>query len=595
MPKYLLFLLAVSAFGQGQVGGVQQSASGSMTWPAAPGIAVYAGSQAWGTSLTPYIDVRAFGAKGDGATDDTATVQAALNASLNVYFPTGTYLVSNLTPQSNQRLFGAGISSILVYKPGATGYLIDGVGKALRLQDLSFDGGNSVDYSAGSFLAGTRSAIHIDVTQDDQVLDGISVHGFNNIGIGLNGDQTASHKGAVISNSFIYQNYIGIDSGPGGTNNDTGLAGANGGEYIKIVGNTISQSVYGLVVDSGNTTSVGNALSQNATCLFVNGDAGNGAHGTFTSNLCNHSTTNAVYVVDAQNGFTISDNQFYGGNWVMSGISSGILVSNNAISVGAMTLSGSGWYSFSNNWFASDTTFADTSLNTTWNGNQFKSSSLYVNNKAPLLVDPTAISATSTPGITGTQLVTNGNFSADSNWTKGAGWTISSAAAHAVNPAGNLSQNIGVLPQTKYLITWTIANYAGGSIGVAIGGAITMIQHSSNGTYADIMNSRAAVNGLLIFYGNNFSGDISNVTVYVYTSKGSLSLETLNANAFLPGIIYAAAGVALPSCASGIKGEQVVVSDATSPTYMGAYASGGGIAAAVICSYNGSAYSWLTH
>jgi hypothetical protein len=60
-------------------------------------------------------------------------------------------------------------------------------------------------------------------------------------------------------------------------------------------------------------------------------------------------------------------------------------------------------------------------------------------------------------------------------------------------------------------------------------------------------------------------------------------------------VLYSAAGTPLPSCASGIQGEQAVVSDATSPTYMAAYTSGGGITAAVICSYNGSTYSWLTH
>lgn len=65
--------------------------------------------------------------------------------------------------------------------------------------------------------------------------------------------------------------------------------------------------------------------------------------------------------------------------------------------------------------------------------------------------------------------------------------------------------------------------------------------------------------------------------------------------AIIPGTIYSAAGTALPSCASGIKGERAVVSDATSPTYMGAYASGGAITAEVICSYNGTTYSWLTH
>jgi hypothetical protein len=67
------------------------------------------------------------------------------------------------------------------------------------------------------------------------------------------------------------------------------------------------------------------------------------------------------------------------------------------------------------------------------------------------------------------------------------------------------------------------------------------------------------------------------------------------ATSWTPSTIYSAAGTALPSCASGIKGMQAVVSDATSPTYMGAYTSGGGITTAVICSYNGTTYSWLTH
>jgi hypothetical protein len=40
---------------------------------------------------------------------------------------------------------------------------------------------------------------------------------------------------------------------------------------------------------------------------------------------------------------------------------------------------------------------------------------------------------------------------------------------------------------------------------------------------------------------------------------------------------------------------QRLTKDATSPTYMGTYTSGGGITAALICSYNGSTYSWPTH
>lgn len=55
----------------------------------------------------------------------------------------------------------------------------------------------------------------------------------------------------------------------------------------------------------------------------------------------------------------------------------------------------------------------------------------------------------------------------------------------------------------------------------------------------------------------------------------------------------------LPTCDSGSAsyylGGTAVVSDATAPIYMGAYSSGGGVTAEVICSYNGATYGWLTH
>lgn len=50
------------------------------------------------------VNVKSFGAKGDGITDDTASVQNALNSEYNVYFPYGIYLVQGLTITDNKRI-----------------------------------------------------------------------------------------------------------------------------------------------------------------------------------------------------------------------------------------------------------------------------------------------------------------------------------------------------------------------------------------------------------------------------------------------------------------------------------------------------------
>jgi hypothetical protein len=61
------------------------------------------------TKLRESISVKDFGAKGDGTTDDTAAIQAAVTASAGkaLYFPAGTYIVSDIiTLVSNTVLYG---------------------------------------------------------------------------------------------------------------------------------------------------------------------------------------------------------------------------------------------------------------------------------------------------------------------------------------------------------------------------------------------------------------------------------------------------------------------------------------------------------
>ncbi|MEI8393344.1 MAG: glycosyl hydrolase family 28-related protein [Rhodospirillaceae bacterium] len=65
--------------------------------------------------LGDLVSVKDFGAVGDGVTDDTLAIQAALTAHQAVFIPAGSYRISGtLTVKFGQTLFGTGQSSILV-------------------------------------------------------------------------------------------------------------------------------------------------------------------------------------------------------------------------------------------------------------------------------------------------------------------------------------------------------------------------------------------------------------------------------------------------------------------------------------------------
>jgi len=114
---FLIFLLFLPVSVQGQAVGIQVLPTDALTYPLV-------------------IDIRDFGAEGDGVTDDTLAVQAALDAAgyanmtyagtspttilpaIGIYIPPGNYLVTGtLYFYPAQRIFGEGVQSSICFAP----------------------------------------------------------------------------------------------------------------------------------------------------------------------------------------------------------------------------------------------------------------------------------------------------------------------------------------------------------------------------------------------------------------------------------------------------------------------------------------------
>jgi hypothetical protein len=106
------------------------------------------------------VNARSFGAVGDGTTDDTAAIQAAIDTGKSVFFPPGTYLCGDLSAPRELRIFsespnglGSDRRAILLLKPGAANLITIGPDDAnsgstriygAQLQHIVFKGNDQV-------------------------------------------------------------------------------------------------------------------------------------------------------------------------------------------------------------------------------------------------------------------------------------------------------------------------------------------------------------------------------------------------------------------------------------------------------------------
>ena len=116
----------------------------------------------------------------------------------------------------------------------------------------------------------------------------------------------------------------------------------------------------------------------------------------------------------------------------------------------------------------------------------------------------------------GSELVTNGDFATDTDWSKGGGWEIIGGKAEALNVNGSyLVQNINFTNAKTYKIEFSISDYLSGDVRIRFSGGAGYISTdyvSGNNTHTLYLQSIG--NTVFRIQGqNNFTASIDNVSV----------------------------------------------------------------------------------
>jgi polygalacturonase len=115
----------------------------------------------------PNYDVKIFGAVGDGTTDDTAAIQAAIDAveaageGTVLYIPAGTFMADGLEISDNIVIRGSG--TLKHYSPCGASLLNceddDDSGYTVDMEGITFDGNKVVRLAAGEVYSSTRAEL----------------------------------------------------------------------------------------------------------------------------------------------------------------------------------------------------------------------------------------------------------------------------------------------------------------------------------------------------------------------------------------------------------------------------------------------------
>ena len=294
--------------------------------------------------LAEQVSVLDFGAVGNGTTDDTAAIQAALNTGKNVYFPNGTYMVASsiLASASNITISGtATIKPLSTYVAVGFDSVLKITGSNVNVSNLIFDGVLAVANAIDALLF-TNGASNVNVTNCTfkNLTTGFAV-GFNPTssyskvtscyceatkgGILFQGTNPTAHGNVLLNMTdcgIILNGPTCID----GVISGNSISNTTGIQYSGMI--SIEEAASQWTVTGNTLTGQGNGIqvvnvyiSTDVTGGTISGNVINGGSGTTASIVC------LLYVSPHYLNTVIANNLIYGApNGVLA--SALLLVSN---------------------------------------------------------------------------------------------------------------------------------------------------------------------------------------------------------------------------------------------------------------------------
>lgn len=245
-------------------------------------------------------NVKLYGLKGDGTTDDRGALNTLLNTTAptgsTIFFPPGTYLIGSNIAVSNKQfnLIGSGTSAIL--KITANTQILNisstaAAGSKWKIQNLSF---------LGNDTGASQAALYFSDNSGGFVIDTCTFTDFGYCGVALSETETSDVLGGLISNSVFRSNNIGVDGSVG-----------TRAEYLKIIGCDFILNATGIILGGGNCIVDGcNVVYNTDTGIEVVTGTNNG-HGIISNCNINHNTTYGLDIHNTTLGMTVADCHIY--------------------------------------------------------------------------------------------------------------------------------------------------------------------------------------------------------------------------------------------------------------------------------------------